>query len=613
MERSDTWSFREGASDPSESPGTSERENSDRSIPRFNGDTSVRDFDFFYGKYFDGRPKGPQDTTLGEAVARAIMRARVDAETTFEEEQTQFGEPLAESTALNILENIKEEEDIFENIPERLHKQSNHRRWHTQSAVVPEGRDPKEDQRQGAIITRKDELRAIILELHFEGPDRCKEAAARTNWGKAMYRLAAEILKDAEKLQLLWPSKKEIYEHSPYFSRALGVTEKDQGRNIVKSVSIEERDTGVWPECQNKERAQEIEEKARLFSTINEDNYRRDYRLQHGRWIGDKLGTCSSHNPNPLQKHILANYVTKAEVAEKLSKDWEQYGYIDQKQSRRAIMETVLPITIPNLEEMPIFRLKTNPGEGFPMEKYRDYSEAGKWGRHTRPYYYFDTDETWFRTSQRGPRQVNIEETRPESELKDETFGAEEERRTYLKYTTSDEAWKTDIDPKAKQRVRLVYIFVSPRQSVSEAPWQCGSHLFNHCWGCWGNDCTECWFLYSAGSARWGPSSCSTCKKLEEFEDGGENEEWLWRTGSTTEDGIDNPDKTTIGWVMVYSKAHKYAPETFISKPRDYSGEKTGPIYEDISSDEDLEIFPELRVKSGYDLELVLDYSKIGG
>ena len=64
---------------------------------------------------------------------------------------------------------------------------------------------------------------------------------------------------------------------------------------------------------------------------------------------------------------------------------------------------------------------------------------------------------------------------------------------------------------------------------------------------------------------------------------------------------------------MVYSKAHKYAPETFISKPRDYSGEKTGPIYEDISSDEDLEIFPELRVKSGYDLELVLDYSKIGG
>ena len=419
MARSETWSFWEGASDPSESPGTSERENSDRSIPRFNGDTSVRDFDFFYGKYFDGRPKGPQDTTLGEAVARAIMRARVDAETTFEEEQTQFGEPLAESTALNILENIKEEEDIFENIPERLHKQSNHRRWHTQSAVVPEGRNPEEDQRQGAIVTRKDELRAIILELHFEGPDRCKEAAARTNWGKAIYRLAAEILKDAEKLQLLWPSKKEIYEHSPYFSRALGVTEKDQGRNIVKSVSIEERDTGVWPECQNKERAQEIEEKARLFSTINEDNYRRDYRLQHGRWIGDKLGTCSSHNPNPLQKHILANYVTKAEVAEKLSKDWEQYGYIDQKQSRRAIMETVLPITIPNLEEMPIFRLKTNPGEGFPMEKYRDYSEAGKWGRHTRPYYYFDTDETWFRTSQRGPRQVNIEETRPESELKE--------------------------------------------------------------------------------------------------------------------------------------------------------------------------------------------------
>ena len=89
-----------------------------------------------------------------------------------------------------------------------------------------------------------------------------------------------------------------------------------------------------------------------------------------------------------------------------------------------------------------------------------------------------------------------MEETRPESELKDETFGTEEERRTYLKYTTSDEVWKTDIDPKAKQRARLVYIFVSPRQSVSEAPWQCGSHLFNHCWGCWGNDCTEFWFLY---------------------------------------------------------------------------------------------------------------------
>ena len=122
MERSDTWSFREGASDPSESPGTSERENSDRSIPRLDGDTSFRDFDFFYGKYFDGRPKGPQDTTLGEAVARAIMQARVDAETTFEEEQSQFGEPLAESTALNILENIKDEEEIFENIPERLHK-----------------------------------------------------------------------------------------------------------------------------------------------------------------------------------------------------------------------------------------------------------------------------------------------------------------------------------------------------------------------------------------------------------------------------------------------------------------------------------------------------------
>ena len=75
----------------------------------------------------------------------------------------------------------------------------------------------------------------------------------------------------------------------------------------------------------------------------------------------------------------------------------------------------------------------------------------------------------------------------------------------------------------------------------------------------------------------------------------------MWRAGSTTEDGIDNPDKTTIGWVMVYSKAHKYAPETFISKPRDYSREKSGPIYEDISSDEDLEIFPELRVNSGYD------------
>ena len=194
-----------------------------------------------------------------------------------------------------------------------------------------------------------------------------------------------------------------------------------------------------------------------------------------------------------------------------------------------------------------------------------------------------------------------MEETRPESELKDETFGTEEERRTYLKYTTSDEAWKTDIDPKAKQRARLVYIFVSPRQSVSEAPWQCGSHLFNHCWGCWGNQCTECWFLYSAGSAQWGPSSCSTCKKLEEFEEGGENKEWLWRTGSTTEDGIDNPDKTTIGWVMVYSKTHRFAPETFISKPRDYTGERTGPIYDDISSDEDLEIFPELRVKSGYD------------
>ena len=64
--------------------------------------------------------------------------------------------------------------------------------------MVPEGRDPKEDQRQGAIVTRKDELRAIILEIHFEGPDRCKEAAAKSNWGKAMYRLAAEILKDAE-------------------------------------------------------------------------------------------------------------------------------------------------------------------------------------------------------------------------------------------------------------------------------------------------------------------------------------------------------------------------------------------------------------------------------
>ena len=52
---------------------------------------------------------------------------------------------------------------------------------------------------------------------------------------------------------------------------------------------------------------------------------------------------------------------------------------------------------------------------------------------------------------------------------------------------------------------------------------------------------------------------------------------------------------------MVYSKTHKYAPETFISKPRDYGGERPGPTYEDISSDEDLEIFPELRVNSGYD------------
>ena len=172
MARSETGSLREGTSDPSESSGTSERENSDGSISGLDGDTW--DFDLFYGEYFDRRPRGPKDTTLGEAVAKAIMLARVDAETNPEDRH-----------ALDILENIKKEEDTFGNIPERLHEQSTHRRWHTQSAVVPEGRDPKKDQRQGAIVTRKDELRAIILELHFEGPDRCKEAAAGTSWGKA--------------------------------------------------------------------------------------------------------------------------------------------------------------------------------------------------------------------------------------------------------------------------------------------------------------------------------------------------------------------------------------------------------------------------------------------
>ena len=63
MARSETGSFREGTSDPSESPGTSERENSDESISRFDGDTSFRDFDFFYGEYFDRRPRGPRTTT----------------------------------------------------------------------------------------------------------------------------------------------------------------------------------------------------------------------------------------------------------------------------------------------------------------------------------------------------------------------------------------------------------------------------------------------------------------------------------------------------------------------------------------------------------------------
>ena len=124
MARSEAGSFWEGTSDPSESPETSEGDNSDRSIAGFDGDPNFRDFDLFYGDYFDRRPRGPQNTTLGTAVARAVMQARVDAETTHggnSDEQSPIGEPLAESTVLNILEDIQEEEGILENIPERLH------------------------------------------------------------------------------------------------------------------------------------------------------------------------------------------------------------------------------------------------------------------------------------------------------------------------------------------------------------------------------------------------------------------------------------------------------------------------------------------------------------